>query len=243
MGLLGVISGAIIMEKSELIKNSKFKLFKNEFGQSLVLMSDEIALILRHGNDLDSHILPHMINHAANLQALKDLGVTEVIGINSTGSLKKDLCPGMIVIPDDFIMLTPTPSIHENIAVHITPSLNEKIRQKLIRAAKNCQISAVEKGTYWQVPGPRLETKAEIRMMSNFADIVGMTMASEAVIALELDIPYASACSVDNFGNGLVEKPLNMEEIAAGTRKNADTMAGLLKSYLALSADNHFPYH
>jgi 5'-methylthioadenosine phosphorylase len=236
MGLLGVISGTIIMERSDLVKNSKFKLMKNEFGQTLVLLSDKIALILRHGNDLDSHILPHMINHAANLQALKDLGVTEVVGINSTGSLKKDLSPGTIVIPDDFITLTATPTIHENIAVHITPQLNEKVRQKLIKAAKNCKISAVEKGTYWQVPGPRLETKAEIKMMSNFADIVGMTMASEAVIALELEMPYASACSIDNFGNGLTSKPLSMEEINAGIRKNADIMISLLQSYLKISA-------
>ena len=234
--MLGVISGAIILERSDLVKNSKFKLMKNEFGQALVLLSDEIALILRHGNDQGSHILPHRINHAANLQALKDLGVTEVVGINSTGSLKKDLCPGMIVIPDDFITLTATPTIHENSAVHITPALNEKVRQKLIKAAQNCKISAIEKGTYWQVPGPRLETKAEIKMMSNFADIVGMTMASEAVVALELDIPYASACSIDNFGNGLTEKPLSMKEITAGIRKNADLMISLLKSYIELSS-------
>ena len=238
MGLLGVISGAIIMERSDLVKNSKFKLLKNDFGQALVLLSDKIALILRHGNDLDSHILPHMINHAANMRALKDLGVTEVVGINSTGSLKKDLCPGMIVIPDDFITLTVTPTIHENSAVHITPSLNGKVRQKLIKAAQNCKISALEKGTYWQVPGPRLETKAEIKMMSNFADIVGMTMASEAVVALELDIPYGSACSIDNFGNGLKEKPLSMEEIIAGIRKNADLMISLLNSYIELSSGN-----
>ena len=59
MGLLGVISGTIILERSDLVKNSKVKLMKNEFGQALVLMSDDIALICRHGNDIDSHILPH----------------------------------------------------------------------------------------------------------------------------------------------------------------------------------------
>jgi 5'-methylthioadenosine phosphorylase len=80
--------------------------------------------------------------------------------------------------------------------------------------------------------GPRLETKAEIRMMANYADIVGMTMANEAVIALEMGLPYASACSIDNYGNGLVEKPLSMEEIITGTRKNADMMMRLLERYV-----------
>ena len=238
MGLLGVISGTTIMERSDLVANSKITPVNNEFGRASVLVTDRIALILRHGNDHSNYILPHLINHRSNLQALKDLGVTEVVGINSTGSLKMDLCPGMIVIPDDFITLAATPTIHENSAVHITPTLNENVRQNLIKAAQNCKITAIEKGTYWQVPGPRLETKAEIKMMSNFADIVGMTMASEAAVALELSIPYASACSIDNFGNGLTENPLSMKEITAGIRKNADLMISLLKNYIEISTGN-----
>jgi len=236
MNLLGVISGTIIMERSDLFKNSRAITVTNNFGKSFVFITDKIAFIPRHGNDPDQHILPHLINHRSNLQALKELGVTEIVGINSTGSLRKDLCPGMIVIPDDFIALTATPTIYSNSANHITPCLNEYIRQKLIKAAKNCQLPAAESGTYWQTPGPRLETKAEIRLMANYADIVGMTMANEAVTALELDIPYASACSIDNFGNGLLDKPLSLTEIIAGARKNADLMIRLLQSYLAINS-------
>jgi 5'-methylthioadenosine phosphorylase len=235
MGLLGVISSTLIMERSDLLKKGEARPMKNKFGQASVFTSDRIALILRHGNDPKNHILPHLINHRANLQALKDIGVKEIVAINSTGSLKKDLCPGMIVIPDDFITLTATPTIYQNSTVHITPSLCEKVRQKLIQAAQSCNIHVVKKGTYWQTQGPRLETKAEIKMMANFADIVGMTMANEAVIALELDLSYACACSIDNFGNGLLEKPLSMEEILAGIRKNADAMIRLLESYLEIS--------
>jgi 5'-methylthioadenosine phosphorylase len=109
--------------------------------------------------------------------------------------------------------------------------LNENVRQKIIKAALENGLPVIEKGTYWQTQGPRLETKAEIRMMTNFADIVGMTMANEAVIALELDIPYACVCTIDNFANGLLDEPLGMEEILEGTHKNADLMTRLLKSY------------
>ncbi len=234
MGLLGVISNKLVMEKTSLLKNRALKLMKNKFGQAFVLIADKLIWIPRHGSDTNNYILPHLINHRANLQALKDLDATEIVGINSTGSLKKDLCPGMIVIPDDFITLTATPTIYQNRAVHITPSLNEKVRQKLIKAALGSKIKVVKKGTYWQTQGPRLETKAEIKMMANFADIVGMTMANEAVIALELDLPYASVCSIDNFGNGLLKKPLSMKEIIAGTRKNADLMTQLLQNYMKL---------
>jgi 5'-methylthioadenosine phosphorylase len=234
MGLLGVISNNLVMERSDLLRNSAVRSMKNKFGRAAVMVTDKIVWILRHGNDTN-YILPHLINHRANLKALKDLGVTEIVGINSTGSLKINLRPGMIVIPDDFITLTATPTIHQNSAVHITPSLDDKVRQKLIKAAFVSKIKVIKKGTYWQTHGPRLETKAEIKMMANFADIVGMTMANEAVIALEMDLPYASACSIDNFGNGLLKKPLTMKEIIAGTRKNADLMIQLLQNYLKLS--------
>jgi len=234
MNLTGVISTSLVMERSDFLKKAKPKMMENNFGRTAVYLTGKIALILRHGGDPEHHILPHMINHKTNLQALKDIGVTEVVGINSTGSLKKELSPGMIVIPDDFITLTATPSVYEKSTMHITPSLDEQVRQKLIRAAHDCGLNTVEKATYWQTKGPRLETKAEIRMMSGFADIVGMTMANEAVIAMELELPYASACSVDNYGHGLVEKPLSMEEILEGTRRNADLMIKLLESYLKI---------
>lgn len=234
MALLGIISGTIIVERSDLLKNCRKVDIRNEYGQSFALVNDAIALIPRHGNDPAKHILPHTINYRANLKALRDLGVAEVVGINSTGSLKKNLSPGMIVIPDDFIMTAAVPAVHQDKAVHITPALSEKIRQKLIAAAGLCKIQVIESGTYWQTIGPRLETKAEIRMMSCYADIVGMTMASEAVLAQELDLAYASVCSVDNYGNGLAEKPLSMDEIIAGARKNADLMVKIVTAYLKM---------
>jgi 5'-methylthioadenosine phosphorylase len=241
MGLIGVLSGNTIIQRSHLADKCKEQLLKNKYGEALASVNDKFALILRHGSDPEEYILPHLINHRANFQALKDLGVSEVVGINSTGSLKKELCPGMVVIPDDFITLTATPTTHQNKAVHIVPSLNEKVRQKLIAAAGRRKIQIADKGIYWQVTGPRLETKAEIKMMANFADIVGMTMANEAVIAVELDLPYASACSIDNFGNGIIDKPLCLEEIITGTRKNADSMIHLLEGYLDISSGKYQP--
>ncbi|MFO7569071.1 MAG: MTAP family purine nucleoside phosphorylase [Smithellaceae bacterium] len=235
MARVGVLSGSIIMEKSHLTRDHQTRTIQTPFGDALAVVTDSVALILRHGHDPAEYILPHLINHRANLQALKNLGVTEVVGINSTGSLKKDLTPGTIVICDDFITLTATPTIYANKAVHITPALCGKVRQKLIDAAHARGIDVVDGGVYWQVTGPRLETRAEIRMMAGVADIVGMTMANEAVIAQELGLSYASACSVDNFGHGLVDTPLGMEEILAGTRKNAEVMIRLLESYIELT--------
>lgn len=232
MERLGVLSGTFMLERSDWIRKGKKQRIQNAYGEATAIETDSVVFILRHGDNPANYILPHRVNHPANLQALKDLGVTEVIGINSTGSLKTSLRPGRIVIPDDFISFTPTPTICESKPIHVTPSFNESVRRKLIAAARKIHLNAVETGIYWQTTGPRLETRAEIRMMSGFADIVGMTLVSEAVIALEMGLPYASACSIDNFGNGLVEKPLSLEEIVSGTRKNADLMIRLLQEYV-----------
>jgi 5'-methylthioadenosine phosphorylase len=87
-------------------------------------------------------------------------------------------------------------------------------------------------GVYWQTPGPRFETRAEIAMMSQFADLVGMTMASEAVVANELGLEYAAICSVDNYANGLVEKELTIEEVLAHARRSAQTMTRIVKNLI-----------
>ena len=93
MGLLGIISGTLTLQGKGFFAELKEKTVKNEYGEARVLLSRKIAFIPRHGQDPKHYILPHRINHPANLKALKDLGVDEVIGINSTGSLKKKTEP------------------------------------------------------------------------------------------------------------------------------------------------------
>jgi 5'-methylthioadenosine phosphorylase len=73
-------------------------------------------------------------------------------------------------------------------------------------------------------------------MMSQFADLVGMTMAGEAIIAQELDIPFASLCSVDNYAHGLEDTALTMEEIIRHARRNAESIMGILTRYIERGA-------
>lgn len=231
MKRLGIISSTDL-EKNEPFENLEKRIMENEFGKAMVLVSDTVAYIPRHGGDPEHHILPHLVNHRANLKALKNLGVEEVISTNSTGSLKRHLKPGMFVVPDDFIVLSGGPTIFDKKPVHITPILSEDVRHRWIEAAQDCSIDVINGGIYWQTTGPRLETVAEIKMMSMFADLVGMTMGSEAVVARELDLLYASLCSVDNYGHGLVEKPLNMKEILNGGRRHAEAIVRIVTKYI-----------
>lgn len=230
MARTGILSGTILLQRTSFFKELTQETFSTAYGEATLFLSRNIAFVPRHGTDPKEHILPHRINHQANLLALREAGADEVIAVHSTGSLKRHLVPGMLVVPDDFINLSGGPTVFEKKAVHITPVIDGGIRKKLLRAASACGIEAVDGGVYWQTKGPRLETRAEIAMMSRFADLVGMTMASEAVIARELDLPYGSLCSVDNYAHGIGEGALSIEEILEQAKKNEDRVVRILEA-------------
>jgi 5'-methylthioadenosine phosphorylase len=227
---LGIVSGAPGMGKA--LGSLEPVTAENEFGTAALMAGRGIVFLPRHGIEPSRYILPHRINHAANMKALQDRGVREIVAVNSTGSLKLNLEPGMIVVPDDFISISSTATALAFKPVHITPVLSGRIRSRLLEAAARCETPAVDGGVYWQTRGPRLETPAEIRFMGQFADIVGMTMASEAVVAQELGMEYASLCSVDNYANGLVENPLSMEEILENARRNQAVIKKIIIAYI-----------
>jgi 5'-methylthioadenosine phosphorylase len=228
---LGIISGTVFLQGKGIFADLREETRETQFGRALVFRSADVAFIPRHGKDPHRHILPHLINHQANLQALKDLGVGEILGINSTGSLKRRLKPGMLVVPDDYLMPTAGPTVVREKPTHITPALSAEVRRKLLEAARECAIKAIDGGIYWQTAGPRLETRAEVAMMAQFADLVGMTMASEAIIAQELELSYASLCSVDNYAHGIGDTQLSMDEITLNARRNAETILRILTCY------------
>ncbi|HEU20218.1 MAG TPA: hypothetical protein ENO00_12735 [Deltaproteobacteria bacterium] len=230
--MLGIISGTILLHGTGIFGDMPEKRIETDFGEAVVFLSPRAVLVPRHGLDPDRYILPHRINHQATIGALKNQGVSEIISVNSTGSLQKHISPGMLVVPDDFISLSGGPTIFETKPVHVTPMIDPVIREKWLEAARMSGIEVVDGGVYWQTTGPRFETRAEIRMMARFADLVGMTMASEAIIAKEMDIPYASLCSVDNYGHGLVDKELTMGEIIKHSRKNTEAILAIVRTYL-----------
>ena len=230
MGLLGIISGTILLK--EIAAELKENVIETPFGSARVFQGKNIASIARHGRDPRHPVLPHLINHAANLSALRQIGVRDVIAVNSTGSLKRALKPGMLVVPHDFISFTASPTTCGAKPLHIVPSLSAPLRKELLESARECGTPAHDGGIYWQTPGPRFETRAEIAMMSQFADLVGMTMAGEAVVAKELGIEYAAICSVDNYANGLVEKELTIGEVLSQARRNTETMTTIVRKLI-----------
>lgn len=219
--MLGVIGGVAFSE-AEIFQNADVEKIKTPYGVVEMLLIEKFAFIPRHG--IQSKVPPHKINHPANIFALMEKGITKIIGVNSVGSLKREISPLSILIPHDYICPWNIPTYYDDKIVHIIPGLDEELRQSLLSLARKYGLKVVEKGVYIKTLGPRLETKAEIEMIKNFGDVVGMTMADEATLAKELELSYASICSVDNYAHGIVDKPLASENIVKNSKMNSTTI-------------------
>jgi 5'-methylthioadenosine phosphorylase len=189
------------------------------------------AVVQRHGA-ADAYVLPHAIDHAANLRPLVEQGCDRVLAVASVGSLRADLPVGSFICPDDFIALQVGISIFADTRAHSAPAFAAHWRGELLEAWGEGAEPAVDGGVYWQTIGPRFETPAEIRMIAPHADVVGMTIASECVVAGELGLEYAAICVVDNLANGLAEGELSVDELEADRLINATRLRDGLAAVL-----------
>lgn len=200
-------------------------------GPVRVKLTEKWAVVFRSGLG-ERYLMPHEYNSAGNMAAFKMLGLSEVVGVHSTGSLRPSLAPGTLVVPDDWINFTSPPvTIISGQRRHLTPSFSHLVRQKLADAAWKGQVRFENGGVYWQSPGPRLETKAEVRVMSNFADLVGMGLAAEANLAQEMGLEYGAVCSVDNYANGLGVPGLTDEQIRRQSAQSMSLVGKVLDHY------------
>ncbi|MEJ2093712.1 MAG: S-methyl-5'-thioinosine phosphorylase [Gammaproteobacteria bacterium] len=201
-----------------------------------LLNNREIIFLPRHGNP---HIIPpHEINYRANVWALRENGVEDIIAINAVGGITSEMSPGKLVIPDQLIDYTWSRQhtffvkndkevVHVDFTVPYTPSL----RQQILRAAKSISVDCIDGGTYGATQGPRLETAAEIlRMESDGCDLVGMTGMPEAVLARELDLNYACISVVANWAAGKSDELISMESIQEYLHKGMGKVRTLLSA-------------
>jgi purine nucleoside phosphorylase len=209
--------GGTSMMNSRIFSSWKTQQIKTAHGVVQYKTDGKSIFLQRHGK---ASVPPHMINHRANIQAMKNLGAANIIAVNSVGSLKTALKPGTFMIPDDFISLRQIPTFFDNDMKFIVPEMDKKLGKSLYDRCAEHTAHLRFGGTYIQTTGPRLETKAEIRMLKDYGHVIGMTMASEATLCMEYGIPYASLCSIDNYCNGLVRVPLTMQEITVNIAKN-----------------------
>jgi len=178
----------------------------------------------------DHGIPPHKINHKRNNNSLKRRGIKEVIGVFSVGSLRLKIKPGSLVVPHDYINFGVILTFSEKEVKHTIPDFYDNSRERIIKAAGENKIKVIKKGVYFQARGPRFETKAEINLIKHYADIVGMTLASEATLASEIGLNYAAICLVDNYAAGISEEKLTITKWKKGQIGNKEKVLNLLKA-------------
>ena len=163
----------------------------------------EICFLPRHGRG--HRISPSKINFRANIDALKQLGVTDIVSVSAVGSLKEDLPPGKFVIVDQFIDRTFSRNktfFDDEIVAHVSmahPTSNG-LMNSCEEAIKKEKIEYERGGTYIVMEGPQFSTLAESNLYRSWnADVIGMTNMPEAKLAREAEIRYASVSMVTDF--------------------------------------------
>ena len=207
---------------------------KTETGQNIVFLA-------RHGT---SHgLLPHEVNYRANIWALKKVGVTRIIGISAVGSLRLDLKPGDLCLPDqyfDFVKGAREKTFfggglvgHISTAEPTCPTLS----QSLATAGQGLDCTLHKQATYGCVDGPRLGTRAESFFLKNAAacDLVGMTNIPEAFLAREAQICYATIAVVTDFDCWLddPEQHVSVEQVISRYGASLEKAKSLLMTFLA----------
>jgi 5'-methylthioadenosine phosphorylase len=228
---LGIIIGSNRVAVDELF-NLEAREIETRFGQTFMWFDSgaNIVCLQRHGKD--NNIPPHMINHRANMNGFKKLQVENIISFTSVGSLNSNLEPGTSLMPDDYINFSQIPTNFDTEIKHIVPSLDTELREKIYSELKDLGLNMRFNGIYIQTRGPRLETRAEIQMLKSFGDVVGMTMASEATLAKELELKYANISVVDNYCNGIIDEPLTHTKIKENQKKNCDSIRKIIHQLL-----------
>ena len=190
----------------------------------------DALLIPRHG---DPYTQPHRIDHAANMQRLVDAGCDRVLALSSVGGLRRELGVGTFLCPDDFIALHVGKSAFGDRRAHRVAGFDSGWRREILDVwTRRAETALLDGGVYWESIGPRFETPAEIRLIAQHADVIGMTIASECVIAGEVGLRYAAVCVVDNLANGLAPQPLTLDEFDAGTASNKARLLAALDAVL-----------
>lgn len=228
MPKIAIIGGSGFQTK-KFLNDFKQEIIKTMYGNVLLFVKGKVVFLPRHGKN--KSIPPHKINHKANMCALNLLGVEKIFGINSVGSLNEKLKLGSFIIADDYVDFNPD-SFFDFELRFTTPDISERLRKEIKDCAKKSKVTVKNKGTYVQTKGPRFETKAEIKIIKKWGDMVGMTMASEATLARELRIPYACLCSVSNYANGIVKVNIDEEKIEKMQIKNFSKIERVVKDII-----------
>ncbi|MGE4551808.1 MAG: S-methyl-5'-thioadenosine phosphorylase [Desulfovibrionaceae bacterium] len=250
MKTIGVIGGngldnADVMEdahEDQILKDERDVFLDTPWGQPssplrrVNIAGREVLLLARHGRE--HTIPPSQVNYRANIQALKQAGCEAILATTACGSLREEIGRGDLVILDQFIDFTRkrANTFHERFEPHnpvhtsLADPFDADLRARLNAACQALGLTHHPRGTLVTIEGPRFSTRAESHMFRGWGgDVINMSVATEATLAMEAGIPYAAvAMSTDYDCWKLDEVPVTWDEILQVFTRNAQRVTRLL---------------
>jgi 5'-methylthioadenosine phosphorylase len=227
---IGIIGGTGFYDP-QLVRNGREMRLDTPYGppSDLIIVGElkgrKVAFLPRHGKK--HTIRPTDVNSRANIHALKELGVQRILAPSTVGSLREEYKPGDLVFINQFIdrttrreesFYTGSKVCHISVAEPMCPNL----RKILIEVAEEMSINYHKTGTYVCIEGPRFSTKAESKMFRSWgADVVGMTLVPECVLAREAEICYSSIATVTDY-DAWKDQPVTANEVLKTMRANVE---------------------
>jgi 5'-methylthioadenosine phosphorylase len=205
---IGIIGGSGLYSMNGLTKTRELRV-KTPFGEPSdaivvgALEGKRVAFLARHGRG--HRILPSEINFRANVYAMKLLGVERIISVSAVGSLMEDLQPGEFLVPDQFVDRTKnrvSTFFGDGLVAHVgfdKPTCGQ-VSGALADASVHCGVKVHRRGTYVCIEGPQFSTLAEANMHRQLKfEVIGMTNVTEAKLAREAEICYATIAMITDF--------------------------------------------
>lgn len=196
----------------------------------------EMVFLPRHGEG--HRLLPQEINFRANIYGFKKLGVDRIIALSAVGSLRKDIAPRDVVVPDQFIDRThgrEDTFFGEGIVAHISfaDPVCPELAEHVAAAVDNCpeDVTVHKGGTYLCMEGPAFSTRAESNLYRSWdVSVIGMTNLQEAKLAREAEICYATAALVTDYDCWYEEEEeVSVEMLLENLRQNAATSQEIIR--------------
>jgi 5'-methylthioadenosine phosphorylase len=210
----------------------------------------QVYFLPRHGRG--HRILPHEINHQANVYALRSLNVRWIISVAAVGSLQEKYAPRDVLLPSQFYDRTSQRAAHtffgEGIAAHIAfaEPISTKLRNLLAESARSLGVTVHNGGTYVNMDGPAFSTRAESEWnRRNGFDVIAMTNLPEAKLAREAEIAFATMAMITDYDCWKVEEePVSAQTVLGHLTANAETARKILLHVIPrLPTEPNWPEH
>src|SRR3989440_3823889 len=252
---IGVIGGSGLYEIEEL-RNATEHNVDTPFGSpSDILVGGKLSgrqvyFLPRHGRG--HRILPHEINHRANIYALRSLNVRWIISVAAVGSLQEKYAPRDVVLPSQFYDRTSNRASHTffgaGIVAHVgfAEPISANLRNLLTESARSLGVTVHNGGTYVSMDGPAFSTRVESELNHrNGFDVIAMTNLPEAKLAREAEIAFATMAMITDYDCWKVEEePVSAEIVLSHLMANAETARKIIVDVIAqIPTEPNWPEH